>query len=600
MFKPSILAAAVAACSSLPVFAETILPTQVITATRTVASVDETLAGVQVIDRQTLEQHQGQDLGDILRFTTGLDVARLGGFGGQTSTFMRGTESNHTLILIDGVRINSATSSQGNIQSLLLSDIERVEVVKGPMSTLYGSDAIGGVINIITRSPEKTETRANLTAGEHQLISGGLSQSWKSGNLSALADVSALYTDGYPIVENSTLPRGYRNSGAHLKAGYDLNGSRLGLSVRENHGTAEYLNFGTPATQDFLNRIIALNLDHDFGDNFRTQLRLSQMDDHIDQNESPAIADTRQRQLDWQNTVALGNANTLIAGLTRTETDAQYDNGFGTTYDKEQTSNAVYVQDQIRVQSLTAQLAARHERYDSFGNHNTGNIALGYRLAEGQQVYLNAGTAFKAPDLNELYGFGGNVNLKPESSKSVEIGSKHHLGQWQVQTAVFQTRIEDLLSCVGAFPCLNINVDKAKTRGVELNLDWQSGGFRAGARGAYTHAQDETTGDDLLRRPRRSLAVNGGYAFKTWGVNAEVLAKSHAWDAPVFGSTTYRRLSGYATANLQGYLQLQPNVRLSLNLENIANKTYGYAYSGASARYTGTPRTASLSANVTF
>ncbi|HEX5361350.1 MAG TPA: TonB-dependent receptor [Fluviicoccus sp.] len=600
MFKPSILAAAVAACSSLPVIAETTLPTQVITATRTVASVDETLAGVQVINRQTLEQHQGQDLGDILRFTTGLDIARLGGFGGQTSTFMRGTESNHTLILIDGVRINSATSSQGNIQNLVLSDIERIEVVKGPMSTLYGSDAIGGVINIITRTPEKTETRASLSSGEHQLVNGGVSQSWKSGSLTALADISSLYTDGYPIVEQSTLPRGYRNTGGHLKLGYDLNGTRLGLSVRENRGTAEYLNFGTPATQDFLNRIIAVSLDRDFGDAVRTQLRFSQMNDDIDQNESTAIADTRQRQLDWQNTLVLGDGNTLIAGLTRTDTDAQYDNGFGTLYDKEQSSTAIYLQDQIKFQNLTAQLAGRHERYDSFGNHSTGNIGLGYRFAEGQQVYFNAGTAFKAPDLNELYGFGGNVNLKPESSESLELGSKHQLGQWQVQTAFFQTRIEDLLSCVGAFPCLNINVDKAKIQGTELSIDWQDDGFRAGARAGYTHARDENTGDDLLRRPRRSLAVNGGYAVKAWGINAEVLAKSHAWDAPVFGSTVYRRLSGYATTNLQGYLQLQPNVRLALNLENIAKKTYGYAYSGASARYTGTPRTASLSAHVTF
>jgi vitamin B12 transporter len=112
-----------------------------------------TLASVQVISQAQLAQHPSQDLGEILRFNTGITVARLGGFGGQTSIFTRGTESNHTLVLIDGVRINSATSSQANIQHLTLSDIERIEIVKGAMSSLYGSDAIGGVINIITKNP---------------------------------------------------------------------------------------------------------------------------------------------------------------------------------------------------------------------------------------------------------------------------------------------------------------------------------------------------------------------------------------------------------------------------------------------------------------
>jgi vitamin B12 transporter len=153
MFTRSLLAASVTACSSFAVYAQTIvLPTTIVTATRTTQSIDESLASVQVISQKQLAQHPSQDLGEILRFNTGIDIARLGGFGGQTSIFTRGTESNHTLVLIDGVRINSATSSQANIQHLTLSDIERIEIVKGAMSSLYGSDAIGGVINIITKT----------------------------------------------------------------------------------------------------------------------------------------------------------------------------------------------------------------------------------------------------------------------------------------------------------------------------------------------------------------------------------------------------------------------------------------------------------------
>ena len=186
MFKPSLIVASVAACASFSVYADTVLPTTIVTASRTSQAVNETLASVHVISQEQLAQHPSQDLGEILRFNTGIDVARLGGFGGQTSIFTRGTESNHTLVLIDGVRINSATSSQANIQNLTTDDIERIEIVKGAMSSLYGSDAIGGVINIITKTASKTETRAKLTGGSDKNVNGGLTQTIRNGDFSAL------------------------------------------------------------------------------------------------------------------------------------------------------------------------------------------------------------------------------------------------------------------------------------------------------------------------------------------------------------------------------------------------------------------------------
>jgi vitamin B12 transporter len=600
MFKPSLLAASVAACASFSVFADTVLPTTLVTATRTSQAINETLASVDVISQEQLAQHPSQDLAEILRFNTGIDIARLGGFGGQTSIFTRGTESNHTLVLIDGVRINSATSSQANIQNLTTDDIERIEIVKGAMSSLYGSDAIGGVINIITKTADKTATRAKLTGGKDKQVNGSLTQTIKSGNFSALINANAIYTDGYAIAEKSTINRGYKNQGADIKASYDLGSTEITVSARDNRGTAEYILFGTPTSQDFSNQLLSFIADGDISSTLNSKIRISQMTDKIDQNDSVSFAHTKQQQADWQNTFALSSDITLVGGVTQTNTQAQYDNGFGTAYDQEQDNWAVYLQQQSRFGQIDTQLSLRHEDYESFGGHGTGNVALGFAFNNDNRVYISYGTAFKAPDLNDLYGYGGNINLKPESSKSMEIGSKHTIGKVNINSAIYQFDIDNLINCVGGFPCSNVNVDKAKINGAEFGIKWQQDGIFAGVNSSYNHAQDDNRKEDLLRRPRRSVSLTTGYQQQQWGISAQFIAKSHAFDAPLFGSTTPRRLAGYAVANVHGYVQFTPNATIRLTVENITDKTYSYAYLGATTKYLATPLSAALSAEVKF
>lgn len=604
MFKPSLLAACVAACASFSVYADTtVLPTTLVTATRTSQAINETLASAEVISQEQLAQHPSQDLAEILRFNTGIDIARLGGFGGQTSIFTRGTESNHTLVLIDGVRINSATSSQANIQNLTTDDIERIEIVKGAMSSLYGSDAIGGVINIITKTADKTTTRAKLTGGTDKQVNGSLTQTIKSGNFSALINANAIYTDGYAIAEKSTINRGYKNQGADVKASYDLGSTEITVSARDNRGTAEYILFGTPTSQDFSNQLISFIADGDISSTLNSKIRISQMTDKIDQNDSVSFAHTKQQQADWQNAFALSSDITLVGGITQTNTQAQYDNGFGSAYDKEQDNWAVYLQQQSRFGQIDTQLSLRHEDYESFGGHSTGNVALGFAINNDNRVYISYGTAFKAPDLNDLYGYGGNLNLKPESSESMEIGSKHTFGKVNINSAIYQFNIDNLIDCPFdpiTFMCSNININKASIQGIELSVKWQQDGLFAGINSSYNHAQDDNSKEDLLRRPRRSVSLSTGYQQQQWGVSAELIARSHAFDAPVFGSITPRRLAGYAVANVHGYVQITPNATIRLTVENITDKTYSYAYLGATTKYLATPLSAALSAEVKF
>lgn len=601
MFTRSLLAASVAACSSFAVYAETVLPTTVVTASRTTQTIDNTLASVQVITQAQLAQYPSQDLGEILRFTTGLTVVRAGGFGGQTSIFTRGTNSQHTLILIDGIKINAATSSQANIQNLTLGDIERIEIVKGAMSSLYGSDAIGGVINIITKSATKTETSAQFSTGTNKLVKGSISQTFKKGAFSGLLNTDSLYTNGYGIIDGTTFDSGYKNTGANIKLNYDFGSTNIGLSVRNNQGTAEYIkttfDYATnkiteykPLSQYFLNQVAVLSVNSDINSVITSQLRLSQMTDEIDQNQNNDITHTTQKQADWQNTFALNSNNTLVFGLTMTDTQAEYN----ADYKQSLKNKAIYLQNQWQAQGFNLQTSFRHEDYDSFGTHNTGNIGLGYHFSPTQLVYINAGSAFKAPDLNQLYApSSNNPNLKPEESRSLELGSKHRLGAFAITTALFQAKLDNLIQYGPAPTYALANLDKSSTKGAELGVKWQDMGLFVSANGSYIHAQNDTTKADLDRRPRRSITLATGYQQEHWGLSGEILGVSHTQD---FGG----RIAGYAVANASAYWQVIPSTKLRLNIDNIGDKTYGTAYDQTDYRYLATPLSASLSAEVKF
>ncbi len=257
-------------------------------------------------------------------------------------------------------------------------------------------------------------------------------------------------------------------------------------------------------------------------------------------------------------------------------------------------NKAIYLQNQWENAGFSIQASARHEDYDSFGTHSTGNIGLGYTFAANQLIYVNAGTAFKAPDLNELYDpFSGNPDLKPEESKSVEVGSHFQVGAFSLTTALFKNNLDNLIT-YGPAPTYALkNINTATLKGVELGSKWSSHGVFVGLNGSYINAQDDNTNADLDRRPRRTVTVSSGYQNAVWGISADVLGKSHTQD---FGG----RIAGYAVANIQAYWQVIPTTKLRLSVENIADKQYGGGYFDSGYLYLATQRSAALSAEVKF
>ncbi len=225
----------------------------VVTATREKQSLASTLAPVLVIDRDEIELSQARDLADLLRFHAGLEISRNGGAGQTTSVFVRGTDSNHVLVMIDGVKINPGTIGGAAIQNIRPEMIQRIEVVKGPRSSLYGSDAIGGVINVITR---KADGQVEFTAGagRYGTFDRSATVSWQDDGNALYASLSRFNTDGFPVKTGSSVDRGYDNNRARLKANTRLGNMNLEFSFWRASGTSEYLDFfAMPLSQDYRN-----------------------------------------------------------------------------------------------------------------------------------------------------------------------------------------------------------------------------------------------------------------------------------------------------------------------------------------------------------
>ncbi len=403
--NPLLLIAAVAGTHALePV---------IVTATRTEVPADRSIASVDIITGAELRGQPAADLGDLLRMRAGVEVARLGGPGQQTSLFLRGTDSNHVLVLVDGVRINPGTIGSASIQNIAPELVERVEIVKGPRSTLYGSDAIGGVINVITR--RRTENGGSIQAGAGNY--GSRNASFEGGIGGASGDASLglswVDSDGFPTRSGDSTDRGYENLSLTAAARTELAGVELGLRAWHAEGTSEYSDFFvTPVDQDFENSAFALSAAFTPLPAWHSTITASRMLDRLEQNQSPDFLRTRRWQLDWQNDIAASEHHALTAGAIWQDEDADAES-FGLPYLADITTTQFYLQDQMSFGKAQVLLAGGITDHETFGSHETWNAEFGFPLGDSTMLTLAAGRAFRAPDATDLYGFGGNAGARP-------------------------------------------------------------------------------------------------------------------------------------------------------------------------------------------
>ena len=550
-----------------------------VTATRSPTPLDEILASVLVIDRAAIEASAAGDVPELLRFHAGLDLARNGGPGQTTAVFIRGADSNHTLVLVDGVRINPGTIGLAALQNIPPAMIERIEVVKGPRSALYGSDAIGGVINVITRRGAHDGWSAEAGVGDYDSRQAGLSGGFTTQHLEF--ELGAYWADsaGFPTRSDDSTDRGYDNLSTNAQLRAALGRAEVALRHWSAQGTTEYSDFYlTPVDQDYQDSTTALAVSWPVGADAQVEVGGSRFEDRIEQNQSADFLKTVRYgtnvQADWRATAT----QSLAAGAMYSSEQASSES-YGTAMRATTDTLNLFVQDSLAAGPHRGLVALGYTDHETAGNAWTWNLEYGYTFAAGTQLYGLVGSGFRAPDATDRYGFGGNPDLEPERSNNYEAGIRHRFqGRHSVSLAAFRNDIDDLIEFVtlsyDPFYGENRNVDRARIEGIEAAYEYDAAPWRVRLEAIHQDPRNLTSGEELYRRVSDSVTVTAQRRFGPVALGLDVLyageRKDFGWPQPV-------TLDSYVLANLTASWQLTRALSVNGRIENLLNEQYELA-----------------------
>jgi len=559
----------------------------VITATRSLQKLEETLSSVTVIDRAEIERAQARTLDELLRGVAGIAVARQGGIGQPTSVYLRGGESDHVLWVIDGVRIGSVTTGIPALQDLPLDTVERIEIVRGARSSLYGPDAMGGVIQIFTRRGPTAGTTARLTAGSNgtRQFAGGLGLG--SASLWLDLQVSHLETDGINACLGLPFPPGggcftaepdrdpYRNTSVNLAVGHRF-ASGGSLEAFVQRASAEVSFDSSFVNQsDLVNQAAGIKWAGEPVAGWRSAVTLGRSQDESTSFRAGvatrSIFDSSRDSLVWQNELqAAGGDLMLGVDLLRDRVDRS-DVGYTQSA---RDNRAVFAQYALQLGAQNLALAARLDDNEQFGENATASLAWGWRSSDGLQAYASVGNAFKAPSFNELYypGFS-NPRLSPEKALTVEVGLKQRrdFGRWSV--SAYRSEVDDLIAFDFA-TFLPQNIAQAQLSGIEGDIEWQRGPWRLSQSLAWLSAEDRSRGAarprELPRRPEWS-----GRSALEWRRGAWQLGAAVQWTGRRYDDlANTRKLGEHAIVDLTGGWTVSPSLELQWRLANALDRRY--------------------------
>lgn len=565
----------------------------------------ETLAATSVITREDIAASQPRDLFELLGTRAGIQTTRTGSLGAQTSLFLRGSESDHTLILLDGVRINTASDGFARLEHLPPSQIERIEIVRGPHSSLYGSNAMGGVIQIFTRQPpgdEEASVTGSVDAGigteNSREAHAGLGL--QNGTTRAGIRVGHQQTDGIrprnapvPSTERSA----YDNTTATVDIAHQLaSGGELDASWT---GGDAVLTFDGGETASTYNTVQA-GADLPLTERWRSRVQLGRFrDDHQTRGNFPARSRTDRLSATWQNQLDMAGNGTLVLGVDHEDDELLYQSSGARQTNTERSNTGLFAVHTGSAGAVDTTLSVRHDDNEQFGGETTGRLALGSTLGDNTRLRAAWGTAFKAPNLVDLYVdfpdffFFANPDLEPETAENIELGvdSRWLATDWSV--SVFRNDIENLITTNASFNSLT-NIGETRIRGLELSANTRLLGWTVSADLTLLDHENRSTGEPLARRPEElfSLAVDRQLARWHVHVDWQVRGSQRDLDPVTYGPS---EVAGNGIVNTALSYRLTGQLDLRLKVGNVFDREYevvdGYNMYG---------RTAVLSSRLTF
>jgi vitamin B12 transporter len=558
----------------------------IVTASRSPEPVVDAIASVTVITRADIDRLQPQSVSELLTGLAGISIASNGDLGKSTSVYVRGTNADHVLVLIDGIKIGSATLGSAAWEQLPVEQIDHIEIVRGPLSSLYGSEAIGGVVQIFTcHGAPGAQNMPSLmvSGGSHGIYQAEAGQSGSVGNGWYNASASGLYTNGIPIcVANApvtagcyttTPQQGYWSGSAAVSGGYRWDAATATFDYLQAEGDTHYDGnvFGGDesrirqqvlgATVAFMplpawNVTLAVGQSKDL-----SQIYFADVPD--------GFFDTRRDTASWLNQLTLTPTQKLLLGADFERDNVASDAGYPVA---SRDDTGVFGLYQWLGSHAELQLSARRDHNQQFGDHDTGSAQWAYRFSDALRVTASYGTAFKAPTFNDLYyPFYGDPNLRPETSHSVEVGLNGRASPLEWSVNAYQTEIKDLIEydpvTFGA-----ANIDSARIRGLETQLGTRLAGWHVQL--LWTLLDPRDTGVDhgelLPRIPHYTGRLDVDRDIGAFSVGATLFANGQRFEDPA----NTEPLAGYTTLDLRTAWRFAPHWELQAVLKNSLGRSY--------------------------
>jgi vitamin B12 transporter len=565
----------------------------VVTATRSPQALKDTLASTTVITREQIEKSQARDLYQLLRSVPGVYMRRNGGRGSSTGISLRGGNSSGTLVLVDGVNIESASLGEVALEQLSVDQIERIEIIRGPKSSLYGSSAMNGVVQIFTRKGgEQPGMQLSMGAGSNNTRDGAASFSGATDTTRYNLTASHVTSDGFDVRYEDDDASGidaydldddaYRRSS--LSLGVDQQLGELfsaNLILNRNEGESEYdlsPGFGQSLPYgSFDSLLTATGLTFDNG-TLMSKLQYSMFKDRSEQEDDVqpgieySLIETRRNVGQWENSLTALDWLTLNFGMDYTHEELHSTNDYTQT---RRDNFGGYINSRTDVGQASWALGFRHDNNEQFGSKWTGDTALGYELADGVQASISYGTAYKAPSFNDLYWpsspwSSGNPDLVPEETETYEVGIDAYRDWGMASFHVYKSYVENLIDWAEAsqYFWTPSNVDDVKIRGAELQYGtrWMDVDWKASF--TYEKVTDEALGQILDRHPRQQVALDMDKQLGAFAVGATLYAQSEQYDG-LDDNGDRAVASGYGQLDLRAAYTFSEEIKLRLRVDNL-------------------------------
>lgn len=582
------------------------VPDVLVTATREATPVNQAIADVTVIGPEEIRRNPARNLTELLGQQAGIEITMSGGLGSTSSAFIRGSNSNHVLLLIDGMRAGSATAGIPSLENIPLGQIERIEIVRGPLSSLYGSDALGGVIQVFTRSGQATASsfipNAQVTLGSQGFRQLGAGFAGRQEALDYSLQLQNTRSDGFSAT-NARAPGfppfgtwhpdrdGFEQSSLSANLGYRFNADwKLRFSAMDSRARTAFdegydpLNPGLSGRGRIQTQVLGLALEGRLSSHWTSKLSLSQS---TDTSEVTGALNsfmlsrfrTRQNQISWTHSLS-SDLGTWSLGLERLSQTVSLSDPFATpNFNPDQrTINSLWLGWNLQRGAWQFQSSLRHDHNSQFGGKGSGNLGLAYRLNEAWRVQASVATGFAAPSFNNLYfPFFGNPALKPEQSLSREIGLRWAAGGSELKLVAFNQTIRDLI-VVDPTMFTPVNLDRANIQGLSAQWRHRSGPWTVNAALDLSQPLNDSSGSQngnlLPRRARQNLKLALDHDFGRWQAGGSLRGSGRRFDEAA-NSTV---LGGYGLVDVRALYPVDKNWSLGLNLNNLGNKTYETAW----------------------